>query len=1365
VVQDEVKWSYMPSGFDDCSGVSADDPNGHAYTFGHQDPAAGLIGATYWRRRFTSYVPDGTFATPRASGAWAHAGVQGPTLRAAVGDELRVRVRNRSRLPASLHLHGIPLASVSRVKGSASAPSSPSAPASVLDSILSFFSSLSSGSSASGVVSPTTNSAANDPFSSGSRRSVCSGPGCASLSARSLEVAPGETIEYSWQIPASAGPGPNSAQSSAGRLYSSLAYEGHNDPALAGLLVVLPPGGGDASSPDALPPGVAAERLALFSVSMEHASPYLALNVLDFVWRARLKSVTDAWPAGGNPAASAAVRQLAVSAGAPSAPAVPVPAGVTPAALLAALYNAAARAATENPSLLPSGGLSTDAIDETHSDVIAAVGSLALAPSASVSLPPSLLGLNLGATPATLKEGALVDATALAGSINLLDATGFVARFGQRALEAALAPLALEQLTQEPSFDEGEFQESNTMHGLNGLMYCGNPRDGGAVLPTAILGKTTRWYVGVLGTEVDLHAAHWHGNTLLQGDGNFRTDSIMLLPRQIETADMVAHARGRWLFHCHVTDHIEAGMMTVYEAVPETGSGAEWAVTFPAGSTAADPAPAPIAPAALASELKGRVREYFVQAELRNWSYLDGDVTGRSVSGGSVVQDPACSNMDLAAFEGTHHNAWAWAKVRFIRYTDATFSTRWQHSTPDEAARWAHLALLGPVLRAEVGDTIRVTFRNAAPAHFSLHPHGVVYPKGAEGAPYIDGSAGVRDRGDDMVAPGETWPYTWFVPESAGPGPGDPSSVPWLYHGHVHEAGDENTGLVGVILVTGKGRARVPGSANEADLRPADVDRELVVMAKAFDESQSSEEVHAAGHLLPAPPPGASDDYSLFFTLNGLVACRLSFNATQGDRVRLYGVSLGNEVDLHHIDITGHSLMFRGERVAGLSLLPGTMFAADTVLNAAGDWLITSSVIHHAERGMVARLAVRPPAGASVAAPSAPPSPATGKSLRSYYVQAEEVVWDYTPAGTDKCVLDAFKAANADLFPAMDAASRHAADGTDLQAFTESVRGFIANSDLTIGRVYKKARYVSYTNEAFTVADASSKLGNGSTGILGPTMRAAAGDVLRVVFRNSLAFAVNLAFAGSSLQLAYLRTRAAGSGAAWTVVTGSASVLAARPVQPHDEVEMFWTVPATAAPGPSDPPTIAWTYSSTVSVDHLYAGLAGGLVVAADPAALVVGAPQNGAQREYVLAWFISNENRSPFLDDNILEYTGTPLSVNVDDEGFQESNLKHAVNGLLSCNLNGLTATVGETARFHLLGLGSELDLHTPQVHGMMARTGAVAGGAAGRAGYVATMGVHPGARSTVDVAVSQSGAWMLECGVNDHWTAGMRAQLVVQP
>ena len=40
-----------------------------------------------------------------------------------------------------------------------------------------------------------------------------------------------------------------------------------------------------------------------------------------------------------------------------------------------------------------------------------------------------------------------------------------------------------------------------------------------------------------------------------------------------------------------------------------------------------------------------------------------------------------------------------------------------------------HLGVLGPILRAEVGDTINVVFKNMASSgtKFSMHPHGLHY--------------------------------------------------------------------------------------------------------------------------------------------------------------------------------------------------------------------------------------------------------------------------------------------------------------------------------------------------------------------------------------------------------------------------------------------------------------------------------------------------------------------------------------------------------------------------------------------------------------------------------------------------------------
>jgi hephaestin len=104
--------------------------------------------------------------------------------------------------------------------------------------------------------------------------------------------------------------------------------------------------------------------------------------------------------------------------------------------------------------------------------------------------------------------------------------------------------------------DDDGFIESNKMHSINGYSY-GN-------LPglTMRVGQRVRWYVIGQGTEVDLHTPHWHGNTVLIN--GMRTDVAELLPMSMKIADMVPDDPGTWLFHCHVNDHILAGMQATY---------------------------------------------------------------------------------------------------------------------------------------------------------------------------------------------------------------------------------------------------------------------------------------------------------------------------------------------------------------------------------------------------------------------------------------------------------------------------------------------------------------------------------------------------------------------------------------------------------------------------------------------------------------------------------------------------------------------------------------------------------------------------------------------------------------------------------
>src|SRR5262249_48753889 len=65
-----------------------------------------------------------------------------------------------------------------------------------------------------------------------------------------------------------------------------------------------------------------------------------------------------------------------------------------------------------------------------------------------------------------------------------------------------------------------------------------------------------------MGNEKDLHTPHWHGKTV---DYQHRhADVVELLPGSMATADMTADNPGTWLYHCHVSDHMENGMMSTY---------------------------------------------------------------------------------------------------------------------------------------------------------------------------------------------------------------------------------------------------------------------------------------------------------------------------------------------------------------------------------------------------------------------------------------------------------------------------------------------------------------------------------------------------------------------------------------------------------------------------------------------------------------------------------------------------------------------------------------------------------------------------------------------------------------------------------
>ena len=69
-----------------------------------------------------------------------------------------------------------------------------------------------------------------------------------------------------------------------------------------------------------------------------------------------------------------------------------------------------------------------------------------------------------------------------------------------------------------------------------------------------------------------------------------------------------------------------------------------------------------------------------------------------------------------------------YVKARFHRYTDSSFATK--TLIPEHEK---HLGILGPIIRAEVGDVVRVTLRNKSPNPVSIFLQGVSLNKSQDG--------------------------------------------------------------------------------------------------------------------------------------------------------------------------------------------------------------------------------------------------------------------------------------------------------------------------------------------------------------------------------------------------------------------------------------------------------------------------------------------------------------------------------------------------------------------------------------------------------------------------------------------------------
>lgn len=317
-------------------------------------------------------------------------------------------------------------------------------------------------------------------------------------------------------------------------------------------------------------------------------------------------------------------------------------------------------------------------------------------------------------------------------------------------------------------------------------------------------------------------------------------------------------------------------------------------------------------------------------------------------------------------------------------------------------------------------------------------------------------------------------------------------------------------------------------------------------------------------------------------------------------------------------------------------------------------------------------------------------------ATREYWIAAEKVEWNYAPSGQNL------------IRPAMG-----------LGVWGKTL-------------VYQKYRYIQYTDDTYATHVEQPVW----MGILGPQIHAVEGDSVKVHFLNRADKPLSIHVHGLQYDEENEGADMKGSGAA---------------VQPGSTFTYHWEADSDAAPGPNDLSSIVWIYHSHVdAVTEVYDGLIGTVVVTKKG---MERAPEDPRPKDIDKAlttlFLVFDENGREIVESGRTAAYESP-------EEEEEGNLKHAINGFIFGNLKGLEVEQNDKVRWYLIGLGTEVDMHTAHWHGQTVLN-------AGKRTDVVEL--LPGTMVTVDMTAKTPGNWLYHCHVADHITAGMNTRWRVVP
>ncbi|NWS53797.1 HPHL1 protein, partial [Chunga burmeisteri] len=287
----------------------------------------------------------------------------------------------------------------------------------------------------------------------------------------------------------------------------------------------------------------------------------------------------------------------------------------------------------------------------------------------------------------------------------------------------------IEAFTGDPSkVDENnaDFKESNKMHAVNGYLF-GN-------LPGLAMCKDDKvsWHLIGLGSHYDMHGVHFQGNTIdLRGTTR---DGLALFPHLSGTALMQPDRVGTFKVVCRTFDHFVGGMKHLYE------------VSSCRNTTRAQ-------------QQHGAMRLYYIAAEEVEWDYASNKSSAPKIYNISSNEE-RYPKQKMLNFEKDLGSFPRPSYCKFVKFGKAAL------------IMGIFCLNLGPLLHAEVGDSVLVVFKNKASRPYSISAHGI------EEVAALGKIA--------LSVSGEINTYRWNVPERSGPGKTDPNCITWVYYSTVN---------------------------------------------------------------------------------------------------------------------------------------------------------------------------------------------------------------------------------------------------------------------------------------------------------------------------------------------------------------------------------------------------------------------------------------------------------------------------------------------------------------------------------------------------------------------------------------------------